>query len=108
MSGKLLGQADLTTAATNTTIGTPVPANLWWAFTANFCNRTTFLVKIRMALAASATPANAEWVIFDYEMQPNETFDKTGIVLDAGKMVVCQANVANAVSVNLFGLVDPA
>lgn len=106
MPGKILGQIDVTSAATNTTVGT-VPTGFWWAFTVNFTNRSTSLVKIRLALAAAAAPGNSEWLIYDYEMQPNETFDKTGLVLQAGKLVVCQANIANAISVNAYGMEDP-
>lgn len=106
MAGKILGQTDITSAATNTTIAT-VPANFWWAFTANFCNRTTNLVKIRLAVAAAASPTNAEWMIYEYEMQPYETFDKTGLVAQAAKLIVCRADIANAISVNIYGMEDP-
>lgn len=107
MPGKILGtQTQISSASTNTTIGT-VPTGFWWAFSVYFCNTSTNNVKIKLALSAAAAPTAAEWIISEYEMEPNETFDITGLVLQAGKLVVVQADTANAISVTALGFEDP-
>jgi hypothetical protein len=108
MPAKILGQNVITSAATNTTIGAAVPAGLQWAFTTIFCNQSSFLVKVRLAIAAASTPVQAEWIIYDREIEPNDTFDITGLVAQATKLVVVQADVANVISVTTLGMESPA
>lgn len=103
MASGLLGSADLS-AATNTTLYT-VPATKTASFSVNFCNRNDTAVTIRLAIGTSATPANADWVLYDVIVQGDGALERAGLVLDAGKLVVVYASAAN-VSVQAYGYED--
>lgn len=96
-----LGVADLA-AATNTTLYT-VPANTFAVVTVSICNRTASNITARLAVAASATPANSEFIEFDVQIGPNGVLERTGLVIDAGKLVVVRSSAAN-VSAVTYGI----
>jgi len=98
-SGKL-GGADLA-AATNTTLYT-VPAATTSSFSVNFANRNPFSVLIRLAVGSSATPTGADWLIYDVVVPGNGALERTGLVLDAGKLVVGYSSAAN-VTATVYG-----
>jgi hypothetical protein len=56
-----------------------------------------------MAVANAATPTNAEWIEFDTELLGKGVLERTGIVMDAGKILVVYSNQAN-ISAVAFGL----
>ena len=101
MATGILGQAALT-AATNTTIYT-VPATTFTVFSISVLNRGTTTASVRIALASAATPTNAEYIEYDAQIGPGGTLERTGIMMDAGKLLVCYASNAN-VSVSAFGI----
>lgn len=103
MASGLLGSASLT-AATNTTLYT-VPSAKTAAFSVNFCNRNDTSVTVRLAVGTSATPANADWVLYDVVVQGDGALERAGLVLDASKLVVVYASAAN-VSVQAYGYED--
>jgi hypothetical protein len=88
-----LGAADLL-AATNTTIYT-VPASTFAVVTVSICNRNATNVTVRLAVAASASPANAEFVEYDVTVGPNGVLERTGLVLDAARLIVARSSAAN-------------
>jgi hypothetical protein len=97
----ILGQAALS-AATNTTIYT-VPATTFTVMSVSILNRGNTVASVRVALAAAATPTNAEWIEFDAQIGPNGVLERTGIMMNAGRLLVVSANTAN-VSVTAFGI----
>jgi len=90
-----LGVADLA-AATNTTLYT-VPASTFSVVTLNLVNRGSSPATVRVAVASSATPADSEYIEFDTSLTAKGVLERTGIVMDAGKLLVVRSS---AVSVN--------
>ena len=85
-----LGIADLSAAA-DTSLYT-VPADTFAVVTVSLCNRSTGTRSVRIAVADAATPTNAEYIEYDTELLGNGSVERGGIVLDAGKKIVCYAN----------------
>jgi hypothetical protein len=90
-----LGTADLA-AATNTTVYT-CPSSTFAVVTVSVCNRGASAANIRIAVATSATPGNAEFIEFDTQLSAKGVLERTGIVIDAGKLLVVRSS---AVDVN--------
>lgn len=85
-----LGTADLT-AATNTSVYT-VPADTFAVVTVSLCNRASGTRSVRVAVADAATPTNDEYVEFDADILANGVLERTGIVMDAAKILVVRAD----------------
>lgn len=100
MASGTFGQAALV-AATNTTIFT-VPAGKVATATVSICNTTAGIANIRVAIAAADTPTAAEWIEYDTELLAYSTFERSGIVMSAGKKLVVRSDVAN-VAVTAYG-----
>lgn len=96
-----LGTAELA-AATDTTLYT-VPANTFSVISLNVVNRSAAAVTIRVAVSASATPTNAEYIEFDVSLSPKGVLERTGIVLDAGKLIVVRSS-ATSVNAVVYGI----
>jgi hypothetical protein len=90
-----LGVADLA-AATNTTVYT-CPADTFAVVTVSVCNRGSSPATVQLAVASTATPGAAEYVEFDTALSAKGVLERTGIVLDAGKLLVVRSS---AISVN--------
>lgn len=88
-------------ATTNTTVYT-VPANTTTTFNASFCNRGTSVAQVRLAVCAAATPTTAEYLEYEAELSSYGVLERTGIVAQAGKLVVVYSSTAD-VSVVLHG-----
>ena len=100
MASGRLGAADLA-AATNTSLYT-VPGGKTASLSVNFANRTGAPVSVRLALAAAGTPVAAEWILYDAQIEGFGSLERSGLVLDASKIVVVYCNAAN-VSAVAFG-----
>ena len=96
-----LGVADLA-AATNTTLYT-VPASTFSVVTVSVCNRGASATAIRIAVATSATPADSEYIEFDVSLSAKGVLERTGIVMDAGKLLVVRSN-STSVSAVAYGI----
>jgi hypothetical protein len=96
-----LGVADLA-AATNTTLYT-VPTDTFSVVTVSVCNRGTSVATIQMAISTSATPGAAEYIEFDTSLSAKGVLERTGIVLDAGKLLVVRSS-ATSVSAVVYGI----
>ena len=101
MATGTLGQAALA-ATTNTTVYT-VPATTCTVLSLAVVNRGTTTVSVRVALASASTPTSAEYIEYDAQIGPGGTLERTGIMMNAGKLLVCYASNAN-VSVTAFGI----
>ena len=96
-----LGVADLS-AATNTTLFT-VPANTFSVVTLSIVNRGASAATIRISISASATPADSEYIEYDTSLTAKGVLERTGIVMDAGKLLVVRSNSAS-VSAVVYGI----
>ena len=99
-----LGTANITTTA-DTTVYT-VPASTFSVVTVNVVNRSsTTSVDIRIAVASSATPSLAEYIEYDADVVASGVLERTGIVMDSGKLlVVSTPTVTPALSVVVMGI----
>ena len=86
MANGILGTSEVP-ATTNTTVYT-VPGDTFSVVTLNVVNRSAAPRIVRVALAASGTPTNAEYIEYDVEILANGVLERTGIVLDATKNIV--------------------
>lgn len=96
-----LGVADLS-AVTNTTLYT-VPADTFSVVTVSICNRSLSSITARIAIASTSTPANSEFVEYDVTVLPSGVLERTGLVLDAGKIIVVRSSAAS-VSAVCYGI----
>lgn len=90
-----LGTADLA-AATNTTVYT-CPVDTFAVVTVSVCNRGASAANIQLAVCDAATPGNDEYIEFDTSLSAKGVLERTGVVLDAGKLLVVRSS---AISVN--------
>ena len=100
MASGILGQS-APSATTNTTVYT-VPASKVASFTVNVANRGATAMTVRVALAATGTPSNSEFIEYDASIVANGVLERTGLVAGAGKNVVVYCSTANA-SVSVYG-----
>jgi hypothetical protein len=96
-----LGIADLA-AVTNTTVYT-VPASTFTVATLSICNRSASAITVRVAIASAATPANSEFIEFDVQILAKGVLERTGIVMDAGKLLVVRSSSLD-VSAVVYGI----
>jgi hypothetical protein len=99
-----LGTANITTTAATTAY--TVPAATFSVVSVNIVNRSSSATAlIRLAVASSATPGADEWIEFDSSLVTNGVLERTGIVIDAGKLLVIQTTTATpTLSVVVYGI----
>ena len=96
-----LGTADLS-ATTNTTLYT-CPSSTFAVVNVSICNRSGTAVTVRLAIASSATPGNAEYIEYGTTIPANSVLERTGLVLDAGKQLVVYSS-ATSVNAVAYGI----
>lgn len=101
MATGILGTSDLA-ATTNTTVYT-VPASTFAVASVSVCNRSASTVTIRIAVSATGTPGNSEWIEYDTQLLGNGVLERTGLVLDATKRVVVYSS-ATSVNAVVMGI----
>jgi hypothetical protein len=102
MAFGLLGTAYISTPATNTTVFLmTLGANQ--AFSINFCNQNATPVRIRFAIATTATPASSEWLEYDKEILGNDSFERGGMTSSTALYIVAQSDTAG-VSIQVYGV----
>jgi hypothetical protein len=89
-------------ATTLTTVYT-VPTGNYTVLNVSITNRNTGSIRVRMAIAASGTPASEEYIEYDTTIIGNGVFERTGLVLDAGKNIVVYSDTAN-VGCTVYGI----
>ncbi len=99
-----LGTANITSTA-DTTVYT-VPATTFSVVSVNVVNRSSSAsAQIRIAVASSATPTVAEYIEYDSALVANGVLERTGIVMDAGKLLVVQTPTSTpTLSVVVYGI----
>lgn len=100
MSTGILGQASLT-AATNTSIYT-VPVSKTTVCNVSIVNTSGSPIPVRLALAATGTPAASEYIEYDTVLPAAGVLERGGLVMNAGKIVVAYASLAG-ISVSVYG-----
>ena len=96
-----IGTADLG-AGTDTTIYT-TPASTYTVASVSMTNRGNSAVTVRLAICDTSTPGLDEYLEYDVELLPRNVLERTGIITDAGKLIVARSSGAN-VSVVAFGI----
>lgn len=97
-----LGGNDLA-ATTNTSVYT-CPADTFAVVTVNVVNRNTASsCRIRIAIATSSTPTNAEYIEYDSELLEYGVLERTGVVVGAGQIISVYSSATN-VTVTVFGI----
>jgi hypothetical protein len=99
-----LGTANITT--TNATTVYTVPATTFSVVSVNVVNRSSSAAAlIRLAVSSSATPSVDEWIEFDSSLVANGVLERTGIVMDATKLIVVQTTTSTpTLSVVVYGI----
>ena len=97
-----LGTNDIA-ATTNTTVYT-CPASTFAVVTVSLCNRNATTARdIRIAVATSGTPSDAEYIEYDASLLAKGVLERTGLVLAAGQRIVVYAS-ATDVSAVVYGI----
>ena len=102
MASGILGQNALA-ATTNTTVYT-VPGSTHAVVNISVVNRSSSTAAtVRLALSATATPSNGEWIEYDVSVPKNGVLERTAISLNASKNIVAYSAGAD-VSVSVYGI----
>ena len=106
MASGILGQS-APSATTNTSVYT-VPASTLAVVNVMIINRSAANpADVRIALAASGTPNNEEYIEYDVTVPPKGVIERTGMALQATKQIVVYASTADT-SVTVTGLEQAA
>ena len=92
-----LGTANLS-ALTNTSLYT-VPTDTFAVVTVSMCNRSSGTRSVRIAICDTATPGDDEYIEFDADVLANGVLERTGIIMDAGKVLVVRADSTDVTAV---------
>lgn len=100
-----LGTQQLTSGSISTYVNCyQVPTNNYSVFNISLTNTTTSTVTIRVALStSSSSPSASEFIEYGSSIPPNGVFERTGIVLDAGKYVLVSST-STALNANIWGI----
>ena len=99
-----LGTANITSTS-NTTVYT-APATTFSVVSVNIVNRSSSAsAQIKIAISTSSSPAIDEWIEYDSALVANGVLERTGIVMDAGKLLVVQTPTSTpTLSVVVYGI----
>jgi len=100
-SGVLGTPADLA-AGTYTTLYT-VPVSTFAVASVSIVNRSNTALSVRLAVASVSTPTNAEFIEYDSTIAPKGILERTGIVMQAGKLLVVYSSAVNCNAL-VFGI----
>lgn len=101
----ILASVDLTTTSNTTLLGptSDTRSNVL----INLTNRGGSTAKVRVAIAATSTPANGEWIEYDQPLAAagagGNVLERAGLVLPSGKYIVVRSD-TTGVSATVTGL----
>mgnify|MGYP006270738847 CR=1 FL=1 len=106
MATGILGTADLTAAVWTNLY--PVPALTFSVVSLSIVNRSNQAVNVRVACTTATTappsaPLASEYIEYDVEILAKGVLERTGIVMDASKILAVYSNAAG-VSAVAFGI----
>ena len=102
MASGILGQSALG-ASSNTTVYT-VPASTHAVVNVSILNRSTSAAAtVRLAISATGSPGNAEWIEYGVSVPKAAVLERTAISLNAGKNVVAWSSGSDC-SVSVYGI----
>jgi hypothetical protein len=96
-----LGNVDIP-ATTNTTAYT-VPVGTYAVANVSLTNRNDAAVRLRVAMATTATPTDQEWLEYDTIVIPKGVFERTGLVMQGGLNLVIYSDTAN-IGCTVYGI----
>jgi len=85
-------------ATTNYSVYT-VPVGYFAVVSVSLCNRGATSSNVRISVSSAATPATGEYLEYDSELVANGVLERTGIVMDAGKILVVRSSAASVSAV---------
>ena len=85
-------------ATTNYSVYT-VPTGYFAVVSVSLCNRGATSSSVRISVSSAATPAAGEYLEYDSELVANGVLERTGIVMDAGKILVVRSSAASVSAV---------
>lgn len=84
-----------------------VPSGRRSVFNVSACNKGTASAKVRLAVSATATPADSEYIEFNVNLDASDVLERTALSLAAGQKVIVFADAAT-VSFNAWGIEEVA
>ena len=100
MASGILARLDMTINSNNSVY--TVPASKVASVTLSLCNRGGVDAAVKVALSTSSSPANGDYIEWNTVIPIGSVFERTGIVMDASKIIVITPDVAN-VSAVVYG-----
>lgn len=98
MASGRLAALDITNAATDLQLYA-VPSTKTASFTISITNRGASATKIRIALTDSTSVGNDEYIAYDINVYPNETYERSGLVLTQGQYVYVRSTLTSVTAV---------
>lgn len=89
-------------AATLTTVYT-VPTGTYTVCNVSITNRNASAVRVRVAMATTATPNIQDYIEYDTVIVANGVFERTGLVMNANLQLVVYSDTAN-VNATVYGI----
>lgn len=96
-----LASLDITNAATDTQLYA-CPSSKVASFTLSMVNRTGSSVTVRIALTDTTSIGNDEYIAYDQVIYPNESYERSGLVLSQGQFIYVRSS-ATGVNAVLYG-----
>jgi hypothetical protein len=80
-----------------------VPVDTFAVVTVSICNRGASPCTVQLAICDTATPGTDEYLEFDTSLSAKGVLERTGVVIDAGKLLVVRSS-ATSVNAVVYGI----